>query len=64
MIKSLIVIEVEKNDRKYQLTFPPESTLGEIYDVIRQMGDEIIKQIENHQQSSKQKETAEDKNDE
>lgn len=38
--------EVEKNDRKYVFTLPMQAPLGEAYDAIHEMLQEILKQAQ------------------
>ena len=46
MIKTLTVIEVEKNERTYQLIVSPDSPLGEIFDVLTEMRALVVQKIE------------------
>lgn len=45
MIKTMIHMEVNKDDRKYAFFCDPTAPLGEIHDVLCMMKHEIVKQI-------------------
>lgn len=45
MIKTLSIIEISKETRKYQLILSPDSPLGECFDVLTEMRSEILKII-------------------
>lgn len=45
MIKNKVSLEVDRNDRKYMLIMDCDSPLGEIFDVICMMKNEIIQRI-------------------
>lgn len=49
MIKQAVMLEVEKEDRKYQFHLPPNGNLGEIHDVLFQMRSYIIEKIQEAQ---------------
>jgi hypothetical protein len=51
MIKNMIHLEVRSSDRSYQFVCSNESPLGEIHDVLCQMKAEIIKKINEVQNS-------------
>lgn len=42
--KNLISIEIQRDDRKYQFSFPP-TTLGELYDVLSEIRDSVAQSI-------------------
>lgn len=55
-IQNKTIIEIERDIRKYQLHMNPESTLGEIFDVLIEMqkiiSDKIKESIQNLEQHS------------
>lgn len=53
MIKTLAIIEISKESRKYQLILSPESPLGECFDVLTEMRAEILTRINASSQDSK-----------
>ena len=42
MLKQAVSLEVKKNDKNFQLSFPVESSLGELHDVLYQMRSFIV----------------------
>jgi hypothetical protein len=55
MIKNKIVLEIEKNERKYQLELAHDSPLGEVFDILCMMKSYVIERI-NESQKKKQEE--------
>ena len=45
MIKTLSILEISKESRKYQLILSPDSPLGECFDVLTEMRSDILKLI-------------------
>ena len=46
MLKNQVILEVEKNGKKYALHLPEGSTLGEAHDVIYQMRTFVVERIQ------------------
>lgn len=45
MLKSKTILEVQKNDKIFQLHLAPECKYGEVYDVLNEMRDYIVQCI-------------------
>lgn len=46
MLKQHAILEIEMNDRIYQLHLPPESPLGEVFDVLSKMRMFVVNKIQ------------------
>lgn len=55
MIKNMIHLEIKSSERVYQFVCTNESPLGEIHDVLCQMKAEIVRRINEAQNSEKSK---------
>jgi hypothetical protein len=56
MIKNNVIIEITKNEKNFQLICPMESPLGDVYDVLYAMRDEVMKIMnQNHDSEAPKK---------
>lgn len=55
MIQNQVVLKVKKEERVYTLNLSPESPLGEVFDVLTEMRQEILRRIQHASQDPQNK---------
>jgi hypothetical protein len=61
MLKSITVLEFEKNGKKVQITLPPEMSLGEFFDVTCEARQFVINKMQEVQDAQTPKQQEEQK---
>jgi hypothetical protein len=46
LLKSITILEIKKDERVYQFHMPPQSTLGELHDVLYEMRSMVAEKIQ------------------